>query len=149
MKKIIIFLFIFSIYITAQSEMSSLDIFIGKWKSESRTSVSFEEWDKINETFFEGIGYSLKNGEKNIYEKFNILKLHNHIVYIAQPGNNLPTLFTLISSESNKFIFENKEHDFPQRVIYNFTSDKNLTASIEGKEKGEFKRVEYSFIKVD
>jgi hypothetical protein len=36
-----------------------------------------------------------------------------------------------------KFIFENKEHDFPQKIIYHFVSESKLNASIEGEEMGK------------
>jgi hypothetical protein len=55
----------------------------------------------------------------------------------------------LINSEENKFIFENKEHDFPQRIIYHFTSEKILNASIEGEAGGTLKRKEFLFNKSD
>ncbi|MBM4165446.1 MAG: MFS transporter [Ignavibacteria bacterium] len=37
--------------------------------------------------------------------------------YIARPRGNPPTHFKLISSTENEAIFENKAHDFPQRII--------------------------------
>ncbi len=129
----------------AQSQLDELNIFLGKWELVDNNFVLFEEWTKVNETTFEGLSYSAENEEKIISEKLHILKLDNHIVYIAQPGNNLPTLFNLIYSENNKFIFENKEHDFPQRVIYHFTSDNTLNAYTEGEENGKMKRNKFSF----
>ena len=33
---------------------------------------------------------------------------------------------------ANKVIFENKEHDFPQRIIYRLDSDGDLLGRIEG-----------------
>jgi hypothetical protein len=69
-------------------------------------------------------------------------------VYIAQPEKSLPTLFTLVSAGNNRFIFENKEHDFPQKIIYHFASSNLLNASIEGEIKGKMNKKEFRFNKL-
>jgi hypothetical protein len=145
MKTLLLVILLFSFSVCAQNKIESFDILTGKWKLESSNFTLIEEWEKINDTVFAGISHIEENGEKNISEKLHILKLYDHIVYIAQPGNNLPTLFTLISSEGNKFVFENNEHDFPQRVVYHFISNDRLNAFIEGEEEGKMKREEFSF----
>jgi len=148
MNKLIFLLLLFSFSISAQNKIEDLNILAGKWKLENNNFTLIEEWKIINDTTLAGISYIVENGENNISEKLHILKLYNHTVYVAQPGNDLPTLFTLIYSENNKFVFENNEHDFPQRVIYHFTSDTTLNASIEGEENGEMKKKEISFKRI-
>ena len=63
-------------------------------------------------------------------------------------GQNI-TLFALVEFTPKKFIFENLEHDFPQRITYEFHKDGKLTSSIEGTVNGENKRIEFSFTLVD
>lgn len=149
MKILIILLFLFSIHTEAQSKIEDLNRISGKWKLEGSNFILYEEWQKVSDTAYIGISYFVKDGEKNISEKLYLLKLENHIVYIAQPGNSNPTLFTLISSEDNKFVFENNEHDFPQRIIYHFISGNSLNASIEGEVNGTLKKRKFSFRKTD
>jgi hypothetical protein len=43
---------------------------------------------------------------------------HDGIFYIAQPQGNPPTEFRLTESLGNRVVFENKAHDFPQRIVY-------------------------------
>jgi hypothetical protein len=149
MKELSLLLFLLSIFIQAQDKVEDINIISGKWKLKESNFTLYEDWEKTNDSTYIGLSYTLDKEEKNISERLYILKLNNHIVYIAQPGNNNPTLFTLISSEDNKFIFENKEHDFPQRITYHFTTDSTLTASIEGDVNGTLKRKEFSFRKTD
>src|SRR3970040_763746 len=132
MKELSLLLFLLSIFIQAQDKVEDINIISGKWKLKESNFTLYEDWEKTDESTTIGLIITLDKQEENISERLYILKLNNHIVYIAQPGNNNPTLFTLISSEDNKFIFENKEHDFPQRITYHFTTDSTLTATIEG-----------------
>ncbi len=147
MKLFIIALILSSLQVFAQYKLEEIKIIEGKWKLDADNIILFEEWKEVNETTFEGLSYTIENGEKKILERLHILKLYDYIVYVAQPGGNKPTLFTLISDENNNFIFENKEHDFPQRVIYHFTSKNILNARIEGEINGEIITEEYSFIR--
>ena len=60
------------------------------------------------------------------------------LVYLASPkGRQPPTPFRMISATADEVVFENPEHDFPQRVIYRRTSETDLTMRIEGMERGE------------
>ncbi len=147
MKLFIFLLILISIPVFAQYKLEEIKIIEGKWKLDVENIILFEEWKKVNETIFEGLSYRIEDGEKKVVERLHLLELYDHIVYIAQPGTNQPTLFTLISTENKKFIFENKEHDFPQRVIYHFISENTLYAWIEGEINGEPKRDEYNFIR--
>jgi hypothetical protein len=45
-------------------------------------------------------------------------------------------------------IFENPEHDFPQRVGYRLDKPDALVAWIEGTSKGQPRRVEFSYARV-
>jgi hypothetical protein len=58
--------------------------------------------------------------------------------------------FKLISDENKKAVFENPEHDFPQRVIYVLNADGSMTALVEGKMRGqgEERRIEFQFNRV-
>jgi hypothetical protein len=147
MKKIYFLIFAISFFMSAQNRIDDLNVLQGKWKLENGNANYYEEWEKINDTTFSGISYEFKDDRKYTLEKLTILKLNNHIVYIAQPGNNNPTLFTLTSSENKKFIFENEEHDFPQRVIYHFSSENQLNASIEGIVNENLERKDFIFIR--
>jgi len=95
MNRLILLLFLFSLLISARNKIEDLSILAGKWKLESNNFTLIEEWGKINDTTFIGISYTVENDKKSISEKLHLLKLNNDIVYIAQPGNNLPTLFTI------------------------------------------------------
>jgi len=51
-------------------------------------------------------------------------------------------------SFGGKLTFENKEHDFPQRVVYERKGPGLLVAAIEGTYKGKEEREEFQMRKV-
>ena len=53
-------------------------------------------------------------------------------VYVPTPSGQKETRFKLASAAEGKFVFENLQHDFPQRIIYQQNADGSLFARIEG-----------------
>jgi hypothetical protein len=80
------------------------------------------------------------------FEFLRIEKTADGISYIAQPGGRPPTSFRLIESAAKRAVFENKAHDFPQRVTYKRQGD-TLTAAIEGAVNGQNRRIEFPYKK--
>ena len=105
----------------------------------------YEEWQLVNENELIGISYSIEDGVKKITENLYLKKFADRWAYVAIPKNQNPTLFVLIEHSPKKFLFENKEHDFPQNISYEFHKDGRMTAAIQGEVNGEIKRKEFSF----
>lgn len=128
---------------------SIIMLFPGLWKMEIENAEIYEEWQLVNKNELIGTSYSLENGIKIINENLWIKKFMDKWAYVAVTANEDITLFPLVEHSPKKLIFENKEHDFPQRIIYEFHKDGKLTAAIEGNVNGGLKRKEFSFILVD
>jgi hypothetical protein len=105
----------------------------------------FEEWIVSGETELTGKSFSIEAGDEYVSEILYLKKFGEQWAYVAVPEGQSITLFALVEYTPKKFIFENKEHDFPQRIIYEFHKDGKLTAAIEGTVNGENKRKEFSF----
>ena len=148
MKTYLLIIVFFSINLLAQDDFI-LNLFPGKWKMEINNMEVFEEWEMISETELVAKSYSIKNEEQIINENLYLKKFAGQWAYVAIPRDQNITLFALIEHTPKKFVFENKEHDFPDRIIYEFHKDGKLTAAIEGDVNGELKRREFSFILVD
>lgn len=72
------------------------------------------------------------------------------IVLIASPSGQQPATFALLRQTANEVVFENAEHDFPQRVIYRLRrADDMLIGRIEGTLDGESRSVEFPMRKAD
>jgi len=82
-----------------------------------------EIWVKIDDATLHGSGLKLSGTDSILLERIELVSRENQIFYIPtvpDQNNALPVPFKLVQSEGNKFIFENPEHDFPQRITYHF-----------------------------
>lgn len=145
MKILMVAILVSIINLYAQDD-SIIKLFPGKWKMDIENAEIYEEWQLVNENELIGTNYSLENGIKIINENLWIKKFADQWAYIAVTFNENITLFALIEHSPKKIIFENKEHDFPQRISYEFHKGGKLTAAIEGSVNGGLKRKEFSFI---
>ncbi len=127
------------------TEITDLDGMAGCWerRDEKKSIFISEQWMKPAGTSILGMGRTVKKGKTTDWEFMRIEKRTDGFFFIAQPKANVEeTAFKLISSTLNGVVFENKEHDFPQRVIYNWRG-KTLTGRIEGNNNGKFLGIDF------
>jgi hypothetical protein len=111
----------------------------GTWVMQTKKGPLFESWNKVSDVELQSRSYRLNGKDTVLLEKVSIVEKEGGIFYIPvveNQNNGQPVKFTLISIEKNKFTFENKLHDFPQRIIYNLLSTDSIVARIEGEKKG-------------
>ena len=70
-------------------------------------------------------------------------------VKVPDQNNAQPVTFRLIPSEKGVFTFENKAHDFPQRITYSNPVKDSIHAWIEGMVDGKPKRVDFLYKRVN
>jgi len=79
----------------------------------------------------------VKDGRTTSFEFLRIEGSAEGLTYWASPGGRPATPFRCVELAGRKVVFENPEHDFPQRILYWLTDDGALHARIEGKLKGQ------------
>ena len=121
---------------------------LGSWKGNTGEGELYESWVKQDQNTLIGKGYYIVKGDTTTREKLRIQKIDNYYTFIPIINNNYPALFTMVESENNKWVFENKEHDFPQRVVYSLKENGSMLAWIEGELNGEQMKEEYLFEKI-
>ena len=134
--------------ILAQDDLIT-KLFPGTWKMISDKIEYYEEWRLINGSELIGIGFNIEEGDTVLSEELYVKKFADTWVYVALHVNQTITLFALTEYTESKFIFENKEHDYPHKIIYEFTADGKLNAATEGIIDGELMRRDFSFIRID
>jgi hypothetical protein len=71
-------------------------------------------------------------GRKTSFEFMRIEQTDDGaLVYQAQPAGRPATPFKLKSISESRVVFENAEHDFPQRIIY-WRKGEQLCARVQG-----------------
>ena len=91
-----------------------------------------------------GMGRTVKDG-KTIGLEFMQIRAgaSDNLVFIAKPHNKPESIFTAKTVSSSEIVFENLEHDFPQRVIYRLQADGTLKARIEGLRNGVERGIDF------
>lgn len=128
-------------------EMAKLEWVSGCWKSEGNVQAE-EQWTKLEGRSMLGMGRTIANGKTVFHEFLQIRERDDGIFYIAQPNGGTPVQFKLVKINDSEAVFENPQHDFPQRISYLRAIDGSLVAAIEGEEKGKPKRIEYAMRRV-
>ena len=124
---------------------------IGTWKMETKRGMIYESWQKINDSTLKGSSYKLNGQDTIILEQVELVIRNGKIMYIpsvTDQNKNQPVVFKLANLENGTYTFENKKHDFPQRIIYNLPKNNTLHAWIEGDINGQFKKSDYNFVKL-
>lgn len=133
-----------------QADLSQLYWILGKWQINE--SNNFEEWEKVSDDLYRGKGYETRKNDTLLTETINIVQRGKEVFYIPTVTNQneaQPVEFKLVSTSATELIFENKNHDFPQRIIYIKNGERQIDARIEGEREGRFSKVIFQLKKVN
>jgi hypothetical protein len=116
----------------------------GQWiNNEDSNAIFYENWSKISSKKLTANSFILKSQDTIFFETI-ILEIHDtatfYKVSVKNQNNAEAVNFKLVSNDYQSFIFENKLHDFPQRIIYQYKAPDTLHAWIEGIVKGELRK---------
>ncbi|MFV1885455.1 MAG: DUF6265 family protein [Balneola sp.] len=137
MKAFIITCLVFiSTSLSAQT-LSDLKWMNGYWTNQQNGNSSEELWSTASGGMMMGMNRGVYANGISSFEFIRIVESEGKVIYLASPGGQTPTPFTLTKVTGKKAVFENMENDFPQRIIYSRDGDE-LTARIEDSsgEKG-------------
>jgi hypothetical protein len=81
------------------------------------------------------------------YELVLIREQSGQLAYESHPSGQPSAVFLSRTVGENEVLFENLQHDFPQRIGYRRDGD-SLRAWIEGPRNGQNKRVEFPYTRV-
>lgn len=109
----------------------------GAWARE-KDGVRMEEvWTSPRGGALLGLHRDLKGGRMVSWEFMRIQAADGGIFYNASPRSAPPTAFKLVESGDKRAVFENRQHDFPQRILYWIDAAGALHARIEGPQAGK------------
>ena len=123
---------------------------LGSWTYLSGNDSIIEHWSYTDEELI-GVNYRLKGSDSILNERMSIRFEEGEYIFEAKVenqnnGEGVP--FTLKSYSENIFVVENKEHDFPQQIIYELINKDSCTASIAGKLNNEKRRIDFSLVRI-
>ena len=108
----------------------------GSWTHEQDGVVTREAWLAPLDGRLSGVGQTNRPGKPARSEFMTITVEPEGLTFTAHVVGQPPTRFVAIASAPGSAVFENRTHDFPQRVLYR-RCGANLCAGIEGLAGGK------------
>src|ERR1044071_7252108 len=125
-----------AIIFTQTPTLADISWISGDWQTEPGGRRQIEEhWTTVAGGSMLGMSRTV-GGDKTVeFEYLRIEQREDGIYYVAHPKARCPgTDFKLTRLSSSEAVFENPQHDFPKRIIYQKTAEDALTASIDAGE---------------
>jgi hypothetical protein len=140
---------LFSLLLLAQAaDVAALAWMSGCWRQESPSRIVDEIWMAPAGDGMLGMSRTVARGRIVDHEFLQIRVQDGTLVLVAKPSRQPEATFAAKSVAPGAVIFENPEHDFPQRVIYRLQGDGMLVGRIEGEEQGRARGVDFPMRRV-
>ncbi|MCO6146642.1 DUF6265 family protein [Flavobacterium sp. NRK1] len=134
------------------SLLEKADWFIGNWQNTTAEPNFGEVWKKANDSVFKGKSFIIKDKQVNFNEFMTLIESKGKLTFIAAvPGQNeeQEVSFEGTSLTSDSIVFENPDHDFPNKIVYNKIGEDSLVAVIYGMQKGKPASVKFAMKRSD
>ena len=120
----------------------------GCWETGSPQRLIQEQWTTPRGQTMLGTGRTVRDGRTTEYEFVLISAKDGRLAYEAHPSQQPSAVFLSKEATDTRAVFENPDHDFPQRVGYQRQGADELLAWIEGTQNGRTRRVEFPYRRV-
>jgi hypothetical protein len=134
-------------------ELASLAWLDGCWRGEVAQYEFREHWLPLRGGLMVGAGHVVFQGKTQDYGYLRLETRPDGVYYVSISSARKEAAFKLASAtvddKDTIFTFTSSGDEFPQRVIYRRGVEGWLYASVEGKVKGEEKKVIYPMRRID
>jgi hypothetical protein len=117
----------------------------GCWQGTMGQATVEEHWMAARGGTMLGMSRTILGSKTTSYELALVKEQEGRLAYEAHPSGQPSTVFVAREVADSMVVFENLQHDFPQRVGYRRTGADALAAWVEGTDKGQARRVDYSY----
>ena len=148
MKKVVLlasFLCVADVAVAQQATVERVAWLQGCWRSTRGEATVEEQWMAPRGGTMLGMGRTVRGGKLVEYELVLIKEQEGMLAYEAHPSGQPTATFTAATVADGSVVFENPQHDFPQRVGYRRNGADALEAWIEGQANGKSRRVDFSY----
>lgn len=129
---------------TRGADIDRLGWLAGCWAQTRQDGLTEEHWMKPAGGSMLGMSRTVRRGRTAEFEFLQIRDVAGRLAYIAKPSNQPEATFPLKALTDQEVVFENPEHDFPQRIIYR-AAEGRLTARIEGTLNGKARAIDFPY----
>ncbi len=119
-----------------ENKLTQLKWLEGTWENRQDSLFTSESWNVLNDSTFSCHGFAIMGKDTMFSETIMLEEKNGEVFYTpavsTEGGQEDPVAFKLVADSGGVFIFENKTHDFPQRIAYSNPAPDSLYAWIEG-----------------
>ena len=119
----------------------------GCWQLSAGDRVVEEHWLMPRAGTMLAVGRTVRGDRLVEYETVLLKEQDGRLAYEAHPSGQPAVTFLSTTVTERVAVFENLQHDFPQRVGYEKTGDM-LLAWIDGPQNGQARRIEFPYRRV-
>ena len=155
MKNLLIVISCFFLLSASFSELSDnkkifkqLHALEGRWIMKTAKGYLGEDWIKVDDQYLQNRGFIVKGTDTIFTERVALRNTAEGIFYtstVENQNNRQPTSFKLTSGKNNIFVFENPQHNFPKRIVYELISADSIHAYIDDGNAGTKKREDFYY----
>ena len=125
-----------SMEVVAPATLDQLSWMIGYWSGDEEGTRSEELWLPRRADVMLGLHVDLFPSGRSFFEYLRIEQRGTSVVYLASPRGRPATSFIATSVRDSSVVFENSQHDYPQKIEYRLDSSGRLHARVSGEENG-------------
>lgn len=126
-----------------QNDLAQFSWLIGEWMDSTSDGKMVEIWNRIDDTSFVGSSIYMAGTDTIFYEEISLRLKNGKLFYtpsIQSQNNGDAVHFAFTSKTNGEYTFENKEHDFPKKIVYTNPNKDSLVAFIEGPTKAGYQK---------
>jgi len=120
--------------LTITTTHQNFDWLLGKWKrtNEEPGKETFENWEKISDTAYVGIGFTMQASDTLKQESIKLFKnKKTWVLEVKTPEDTKATAFKMTQFSKDSFTCENHAIDFPNVIKY-WKNEAKMNASVAG-----------------
>jgi hypothetical protein len=130
-------------------QVEQLGWLAGCWARISPASSYEEQWMHPRGGMMMGMARLVREGTVVEYEALRMEERGNRVLYVAHPSGQESAEFTSLELSDSTAVFENADHDFPQRILYRRGGADSLFVRIEGQQGGMLRGIDFRLGRAD
>jgi hypothetical protein len=129
-----------------EADIGRLAWISGCWVQMRANGRVDEQWMKPDGGIILGMSRTLRDGKLREFEFLRIAPgPDGRLAYVAKPSAQAEASFPLKELTDDLVVFEDPDHDFPQRILYKRVDSNTIIARIEGSIDGKARSVDYPY----
>jgi len=132
--------------------IETVDWLVGEWQNRAKEGVFTEIWTQKDDSTLTAVSFFIAGKDTVLNEKVTLKEINGELFYIpvvSNQNNGKEIPFKLTSVTEKQLVFENPNHDFPQKITYSLITKDSIFAEISGNYKGKQQKIAFPMKKTN